>query len=287
MTTGSSFAPQLARSTDGGASWRLYPLAASLATGTNSVRIIAVDTDDPNKAYLRVRSPAGDAVAVTKFDAAGNASTATALTFSPAGVMSAFARLANGHVVATGVVGVDAVAYRSTDGAASFQPLPKPPSVRAVSARGGTLYVVADNVIDGYAIGTSADEGMTWAPLMSYDQIAAIDPCVKQLCQGDCLVRADTGQWSADFCAATPPDPDAGATGLGGGGVGGSSGGAGGGQAGATGAGGSPSASGCHCAAGRAAGGGPRALAGLAIGWALWVGRPRRRPPKRSPGRGA
>jgi hypothetical protein len=280
LTSGSSFAPKLVRSTDSGATWRVYDLAPSLATGTNSIRIIAVDPTDANKVFLRVRSPAGDAVAVSTFDAAGNASTATGLTFA-AGVMSSFARLSNGHMVVGGVVGVDAAAYRSTDGGASFQPLPKPPSLRALSARGSTLYAVADNVVDGYAIGTSADEGMTWQPFMTYDQIAAIDPCLKQFCQDDCLLRADTGQWSADFCAATPPASGSGGTGGGTAGTGGGAAGTGAagtsGNAGTTGTGGSTPSGGCHCAVPNAASG------GFGVGVAAFVAlglvaRRRRRP---------
>jgi len=66
---------------------------------------------------------------------------------------------------------------------------------------------VADNAADGYAVGTSADEGQSWHPLMRYDQIAAIQSCVMAACQDDCLVRAAGGQWADDFCAATAPAP--------------------------------------------------------------------------------
>ena len=87
------------------------------------------------------------------------------------------------------VVGLDEVAYRSTDAGASFQALPTPPSVRAMSARGSTLYVVADNVADGYAVGTSVDEGQSWQPLMRYDQLAR-DPGVREAGVSDRLPHA-------------------------------------------------------------------------------------------------
>ena len=48
-------------------------------------------------------------------------------------------------------------------------------------------------------------------PLMRYDQLLAIQACVKQACQTDCLMRAAAGQWSEDFCAATAPALDGGA----------------------------------------------------------------------------
>ena len=250
LTSGSLFSPKLVRSTDGGASWRVYDLAASLAPKTNSVRIIAVDPADANKVYLRVRSTA-DAVAVAKFDAAGEATTTTPLTFA-AGVLSAFVRLDNGHLLAGGVVGLTPAAYLSTDGGATFQSLPHPPSLRALSARGKTVYGVADNQVDGYAIGTSVDEGVTWQPLLQYDQITAIDTCLKQTCQDDCLMRADIGQWSPDFCAATAPDPAGGAGGTVGaaGTAGRRRGGGAGRSARAILARGGGSSGGCHCALG-------------------------------------
>jgi MYXO-CTERM domain-containing protein len=211
MTSGPTFAPKLARSTDGGATWKVEDLSAKLPAKTTLIRLVAVDPQNADRVYLRVHSTAGDAFSVAVAGASGTTVT-TPLTF-PDGILSAYARLANGTIVIAAVVGLDEVGYRSTDGGATFQPLPTPPSVRALSARGTTLYVVADNVADGYAVGTSVDEGQTWQPLMRYEQLAAIQACVKAACQDDCLARAAAGQWSEDFCAATaPPSPDAGGT---------------------------------------------------------------------------
>ena len=210
MTSGPTFAPKLARSTDGGATWKVEDLSAKLPTKTTLIRLVAVDPTNADRVYLRTHSAAGDAFAVAVAGASGFTVT-TPLSF-PDGILSAYARLASGTIVIAAVVGLDEVAYRSTDAGASFQALPTPPSVRAMSARGATLYVVADNVADGYAVGTSVDEGQTWQPLMRYDQILAIQACVKQACQTDCLMRAAAGQWSEDFCAATAPaSPDGGA----------------------------------------------------------------------------
>ncbi len=290
LTSGDLFSPKLVRSTDGGASWRVYDLAPSLAPKTNSVRIIAIDAADPNKVYLRVRSTA-DAVAVTKFDAAGEAATSTPLTFA-AGVLSAFVRLDNGHLLAGGVVGRDPAEYLSTDGGATFQSVPHPPSLTALSARGNTVYGVADNEADGYAIGTSVDEGVTWQPLLRYDQITAIDTCLKQTCQDDCQMRADIGQWSPDFCAATAPDPAGGAGGAAGmvgigstdaaagagGGAGSSSGGAGSSGAGGVSGGSAGPSGGCHCAlASREGGAAGAAVSALALAVAAAVAARRRR----------
>ncbi len=205
MTSGPTFAPKLARSTDGGATWKVDDLSAKLPTKTTLIRLVAVDPTNADRVYLRTHSAAGDAFAVAVAGAGGFTVT-TPLNF-PDGILSAYARLASGTIVIAAVVGLDEVAYRSTDAGASFQALPTPPSVRAMSARGSTLYVVADNVADGYAVGTSVDEGQSWQPLMRYDQLLAIQACVKQACQTDCLMRAAAGQWSEDFCAATAPAP--------------------------------------------------------------------------------
>jgi MYXO-CTERM domain-containing protein len=211
MTSGSAFAPKLARTTNGGTTWQVEDLSAKLPTKTTLIRIVAVDPTNADRVYLRTHSPAGDAFAVAVAGTGGSGFTVTTPQTFPAGILSAYARLASGTIVVAGVVGVDNVAYRSTDAGATFQALPTPPSVRAMSARGGTLYVVADNVADGYAVGTSVDEGQSWQALMSYDQVAAIQACVKATCQDDCLNRAAAGQWDDSFCAATAPaSPDGG-----------------------------------------------------------------------------
>ena len=164
----------------------------------------------------------------------GGTTASTPLSF-PGGILSAFTRMASGTIVLGGVVGTTNVAYTSVDDGASFQPINTPqPSFRALSSRGNTLYAVADNQADGYAIGTSTDVGQTWTPLMAYGDIQAITTCLKTTCQPDCLMRAGAGQWSPDMCAATatplPVDGgadagpivgghDAGAAGHGGGGT--------------------------------------------------------------------
>jgi len=205
MTSGATFAPKLARSTDGGSTWKTEDLSAKLPTKTTLIRIVAVDPTNADRVYLRIHSQAGDAFALAVAGASGF--TVTTPQAFPGGILTAYARLASGTIVISGVVGVDQVAYKSGDAGASFQPLPTPPSVRAMSSRGSTLFVVADNVADGYAVGTSVDQGQSWQPLMNYDQVTAIQSCVHQSCQDDCLVRAGAGQWTEDFCAATAPAP--------------------------------------------------------------------------------
>ena len=199
LTSGTSYVPEIAQSTDSGAHWTVHNLAANLAPGTYTIRLVAVDPTNPQKVFLRVGSAAGEALAVTQD---GGVSASSPLTF-PAGSFNAYTRMASGTIIAGGVVGTSNVAYRSTDQGNTFQPLPAALAFRGLSSRGTTLYAASDNVSDGYAIETSPDEGMTWQPVMNYDQIQAIQTCVSAACQTDCLARAGMGQWSSDMCSAS------------------------------------------------------------------------------------
>ena len=273
LTSGAAHTPKLAQSTNSGGSWQVRDLSAHLPAGTNFIRLIAIDPTDPQKVFLRIRS-LGDggtteAVAVTDD---GGATASTPLSF-PGGILSAFTRMSNGTIVLGGVVGTTSVAYTSADGGSTFQPVPTPqPSFRGLSSRGTTLYVVADNQADGYAIGTSTDLGMTWKPLMGwadsvYTPIQAIQTCLMAYCQTDCRARASAGQWSPDMCSATaaPLPVDAGADAR----VGDAGGTAGHGGGDAGGPPGGKSSGGCHCAT---SGGSPLRgweIGGLALALAL------------------
>jgi MYXO-CTERM domain-containing protein len=112
--------------------------------------------------------------------------------------------------------------FRSRDGGATFEMVPNPPRIRALSQRGGVVYAATDNFGDGYALGTSNDEGTTWHAAMSYGQIQAIIPCLRAdaQCQASCQALAGQGTtspgmiWEATVCSAdppvTPPGPPAG-----------------------------------------------------------------------------
>ncbi len=287
LTSGTSYVPGMAQSIDNGATWTVHSLATSLATGTYGIRLVEVDPTNPQRVFLRVSSAAGDALAVT---ADGGVTATSPLSF-PAGAFNAYTHMASGTIIAGGVVGTSNVAYRSTDDGATFQALPAALAFRGLSSRGTTLYAASDNVSDGWAIETSPDEGMTWQPVMRYDQIQAIQTCVSAVCQTDCLARAGTGQWSSDMCAASvmeaPIDGGADAGPGVGTHTGGSSGSSGTGgrsgevpDAGTTGgsAGGNGSSGGCKCGlgAGEPAPRGTLVLVALACGLGLAIRRRRR-----------
>src|SRR6185503_6760505 len=113
--------------------------------------------------------------------------------------------------------------FRSRDRGATFEEVARPPSIRALSQRNGVVYAATDNFGDGYALGTSADEGTTWTALMTYADVKAINPCLKTACQASCQTQVDLSLWPDTVCTADPP-----ATGTGGGGGAGGTGGGGG-----------------------------------------------------------
>ena len=74
--------------------------------------------------------------------------------------------------------------------------VPNPPAIRALSQRGGMVYGAADNFGDGYALGTSTDEGTTWQALMTYADVKAINPCLKAHCQTTCEAEVEVSLWT-------------------------------------------------------------------------------------------
>jgi hypothetical protein len=221
LTSGPTYIPKVAVSSNGGGSWTLHDLSGTLPAGAYSVRLVAIDPTHPEKLLLRVGSGAGEALAVSTNS---GASASTPLTF-PGGVFTAFARMPSGSLIAGGVVGSTNVGYRSTDGGASFAPLPAVPfTFKAMSARGTTLYAALDNMTDAFAIETSPDEGMTWRPLMRFNKdvdggatgyIQAIQTCLMSFCQSDCDTRSSAELISQDVCSATVmPHPLDGGTGA-------------------------------------------------------------------------
>ncbi|HEX3904682.1 MAG TPA: hypothetical protein VH853_17730 [Polyangia bacterium] len=260
--TSSGYDPVLLRSANGGQTWTPTDLLAPL--GPAVVRILAVDPANADLVYLRATGATSEILGVTRD---GGATFATPLTISN-GALSAFARLASGTILVGALVnlpgaggGTMGAGYRSTDGAMTFSPWslsPQPHLVglaeRVVGSQ-SILYLSANNYVDGWALATSIDEGMTVTPLMSYDQVAGIKPCVQQLCLDSCNFVESQAVWDPRVC-----------TGAGGAG----------GAAGMTGTAGS---SGCHCAAGGAEGAsgvGWVALAGL-LGAGSAISRRRRR----------
>ena len=158
---------------------------------------------------------AGDGLGV--FDVATDAVTVP-LMF-PGGLMTAFVQTSEGPLVAAGRLPSGASLARSLDGGASWQPVSGAPHPRALAERDGKLFVAADDIADGYALGVSADLGVTFTPLMRFADVGSIAPCVRAACQSICKNQVALGLWPAATCTAAPeraPQAAGGGCGLGG-----------------------------------------------------------------------
>jgi hypothetical protein len=207
--------PVLLRSSDGGQTWS--PTEVTAGIGPTEFRIMAVDPTDPQTLYLRVMSPRADEVAVTKD---GGATFNVPITLPDTGEVTAFARLASGTLLVAGLVLDSPVGYRSTDGGATFADWPNVPFLRGLSERSGQLYAASDNMyVADWAIGTSADEGLTFQPVVAYSQVSGVKTCASASCRDVCTSEVAASVWPATVCAqemdagepvdAEAPPPDA------------------------------------------------------------------------------
>ena len=262
----SAGAPLLGRSTDGGAHFTINDLSASLGTGL--LRIIAVDPQDPNRVLMRFLGTDDQSLALT---VDGGASATKPVTVN--GFFNSFTRLPSGTILVSGVVEYSTTPglFRSHDRGTTFEMVPNPPALRALSQRGGKVYGAADNFGDGYALGTSTDEGTTWKAFMTYADVKAINPCLKAYCQTTCEAEVAVTVWTEDVCTADAPTGAAGSSGAGGAGGGGHAGGGAGGMGGAAGTPPPKKSGGCAVVAA-----GPDG-AGAFVLLALWLARARRR----------
>jgi MYXO-CTERM domain-containing protein len=222
----SAGAPLLARSSDGGAHFTVNDLSASLGTGL--LRIIAIDPQDANRVLMRFLGTDNQSLALT---VDGGASATKPVTVN--GDFNSYTRLPSGTILVSGTIeyATKPGLFRSHDRGATFEIVANPPAIRALSQRAGKVYAAADNFGDGYALGTSTDEGTTWQAFMTYADVKAINPCLKSACQTSCESQVSVSLWSEDVCSADAPGSTGtgGAAGSGGGGhAGGGAGGAGG-----------------------------------------------------------
>jgi photosystem II stability/assembly factor-like uncharacterized protein len=185
--------PQLMRSIDGGAQWTTIDVESTL--GANGFRIVAVDPQDPLQLYLRVIEDLGEELAVSS-----DGGVTLRKPLSTDGRFTAFARLASGTLLVGALSNGAAQGFRSTDRGLTFQPWLNPPHLRALAERDGLLFAAADNFKDGFALGVSTDEGLTFRPLMRFDQVTGIKPCLQEICQDLCDFQAGIKLWAPEVC---------------------------------------------------------------------------------------
>jgi hypothetical protein len=202
---GGGVTARVGRSTDGGRTFS----EASFDPRAGEPRLAAVDPQDPDVVYYRVVGLDDDQLAISRD---GGATVRVALALH--GPMTAFLRRADGTLlVGTKIEG----AFRSSDGGQTFVPWPEAPHLRSLAERAGTLYAVADDALDGFAVGASSDGGRTWTAKLRFQELCGIRACsaaVTATCQPawDRLVTllGITGCQAAPAVPPLPPAPPAG-----------------------------------------------------------------------------
>ena len=199
LGAGPSFAPTIAVTNDGGATWRAVDLSATLGA-SSVIRLVAVDRTNPDRVFLRVGMLTAEGLGV--YDA--TTGVVTVPLMFPGGLMTAFVQTAEGPLVVAAREDNDGPVFRSLDEGQTWQPVTDPPHVRALAERDGTVYVAADDTVDGYALGASPDLGETFQPLMRLDQVGSVAACVRASCQTVCMGEVTAGLWPASTCTAAP-----------------------------------------------------------------------------------
>ena len=171
---------------------------------------MAVDPGDAQRVLLLFNGTTQQKLALTR-----DGGKTVAPVLNTDGYLTSYARTAQGTILIGGIdIATNPVLFASHDGGLTFAMVPNPPPhIRGLAARDGNVYAATDNFGDGYALGITTDEGMTWRPVMSYDRMTAIVGCVKASCQTLCAQEVTMGLWSENACTADPPvvSPDAGA----------------------------------------------------------------------------
>jgi hypothetical protein len=198
---------RIVRSADAGQTWAAVDPAG--APAYTRLDLIAVDPGNADTIYLRAskRADPGEALILSE-DGGRNLRE----IFQTAGQLTAFLRLREGGILLGDREGAVARLHRSTAGGAFLPLAGSQLHIRALAERDGVIYAATDNVVDGYAIGRSTDQGATWQRLMGFQDIGNISSCgdLPSLCRATCSQLAALGVVSAGVCASTtamaPPD---------------------------------------------------------------------------------
>lgn len=206
--------PQLARSSDAGATFEVHELAGSL--GAARVRLVGVDPADPSVLFLRLFTapdvtPAGESLAMSRD---GGDSWTTPVTLVGSSIVG-FARLPTGTLVAVATSSTTAagtlagsVLLRSKDAGATFSSSPLGFVPTGLGTRAGVLFAAANEFPAGevnalrFSLASSTDEGDTWLPRLKFSQISGVRACVKAACQSDCTYLAGLTLFPEATCSA-------------------------------------------------------------------------------------
>lgn len=193
---GSPVRPGLGVSVDGGDTWTTRDIQGGI--GSVVPMLAAVDGVDANKVYLRLLTPDGVAnphqgIAITT-DAG---LTWTTPVLIPNATLTGFTRLSSQTMLVTGSAPsssndtVNSFLYRSDDGgqtfvsqALAFHPL-------GLAQRAGTAFIATKDIIDGFALVSSTDDGRTWMPRLRFRDITSLKACVRATCEASCKRLVD------------------------------------------------------------------------------------------------
>ena len=194
----------LLRSHDGGQSFGQVDLRGVLER--RLARILAIDPEDPQRVYLR----AYDSSAVEQLAIYDGERDELTIAYELEHRMSAFLRRSDGALL----VGTrEDGGFISRDDGKSWKRMPGLPHLRALGERQGRLYAVADDLVDGYALAISDDQGESWQPALRYEDISGPVECgsVPAVCAQPWMMvqaRLDAGPGEVDpiFDAGTRRD---------------------------------------------------------------------------------
>ncbi len=183
QVTSATGSTTILHASDGGTVFTPYVQDAAMG----ALSIAAVDATNPQKVYFRSKGASGESLVITSD---GGMTTHVAQALPSGYVMSTFLQEADGTLLLAGLTlntagspscgnnaqapyssSTAGVAYRSTDGGATWTTWANAPHLRGLGERAGTLYAVADNFADGFAVGQSTDGGKTFTKLLQYVDI--------------------------------------------------------------------------------------------------------------------
>jgi photosystem II stability/assembly factor-like uncharacterized protein len=175
-------------------------------TGERIVRIAAVDPVDPQKVYFRVTG-SEDAIGLSS-DGGATMTLPLVVTAQLTGLL----RRANGQILVSALDVVDGALYQSTDAGKSFTKLATRLGIRALAERAGKIYAATDDVVDGFALAVSTDDGATFTPLLRFNQVRGARSCgnVKAACAASCSMLVNVGTFTAATCANSAAGSDGG-----------------------------------------------------------------------------
>jgi hypothetical protein len=162
-----NFTPAIQRSDDGGMTWQRQSLAMGDSRGGYLAAI-----DKENSSILYVRATASDVRAVDSLLVSRDAGQSWTEIFSTAGGLLGVALSPDGSKIAAGGPSAGLSIARTTD--FTFEKVSET-VVKCLSWTIEGLYVCGDNVLDGFAVGLSRDDGVSISPLLKFETLVPVN----------------------------------------------------------------------------------------------------------------